>query len=346
MFTRCRIFFLNLLLTVSLIIISHTALAAQASFSVLPIQPSPTPTSYITLATTHPIEKRKLVGSFSLDYGYKPLTVIDRIGVSADVVTHLTAVHVGLAYGLMDNLTLSVGVPVITWEKFTQIGGGTAAGKSAVDDIRIAASYRFFHLGEKRRVDFSASPFIFVPTNFGLIYAGTNRLTAGLLLLGDLKITPSLLVTLNLGIHGKPKVDSGDAHSATDFMTGLGVALNAGRKADFFLETLSRTAVDRFFSNSHSVILESRLGLGWHITDNVKLTTAVGAGFFDGIGSSVFRTLLRLDVSSDIFNRKRTPPAPTPVVVPTPEEPPPPTPTPKPRLKPKTNPSHRFLPIS
>lgn len=305
-------------------------------------RPTTGPTSFFSLSSAVPLQKKNFFASLYLDYAQNPFSTQNLIGTSTDVVSRLLSFDASVAYGLSDSLTLGLGAPFSPTVWFTQIGDTGASSKMGVGDVKLDLLWAFLPL--KNSVGLALEPFVEIPTGSDRLYLSEGAFTGGGNLISEFHLGKTAVAVLNAGVHWKPAVVIGDVPSGAELNAGAGLAFHLGQNWELFGEGMARTLFSDFLGRTAS-LYEGNAGFHLKMGSSLELITGGGAGFGDGIGAPLFRIFSGLNFQTQIS--KPPPPLPPPPLEPViePEPSPPPPAVQKPVLPPAPR-ERKFLPIT
>lgn len=281
------------------------SLMAKTSFESFSFKPTLLESSYFSVVQSKTLKENYLYFSNHVEYQYKPLTITSRAGIKTNVITHMSSTHLSIGCGLSPQFSFSLGLPFVFWQKFTQVGRTERGDKFGLGDLKLAGQYQVLTINEKKRFGLALQPFVLLPSGFKDVYAGFGKPSGGVVVVTEYQISPQLFVALNTGTHIKSEYDVGNAHSSSDLMLNLGLSLKTSQNSNWFIEVQSRSPFDRFYKDSQAIVLMTHTGFGFKLSERFKMKTAVGSGFFNGIGTPLFRFIA--GISADVSLKKKDP---------------------------------------
>jgi hypothetical protein len=322
--------------------------AFSSSFNVFRSQPHYLANPYWSLASPASPTARVFRLASYFDYSYKPFKATSAARIKTDVIAQLASLHLGGAYGITDSLSLSLGLPVVFINQFTQIGGSDQSNKIGAGDIQVMGNWTYFR-SKNNGFKLAMHPFGFIPTGYGDLYIGHDDASGGLLLSAEGRISKAISLAINAGYQFKPALDSGDVHSDDDLILGLGMTYGSKKNWHYFFESQIRSPIDKLYQTRRNILIEARVGWRYSFNDQWTIRATAGSSLFDDIGAAPIRIAMGVEWRL-VFKKKpvvRQEPPEKPIFeilyAPEPNKAPPPVKIPK-KKKAKKRP-RRFLPI-
>jgi outer membrane protein OmpA-like peptidoglycan-associated protein len=266
------------------------------------------PDDGVSLSRPIGIGKGRVAGLLALDYADDPLVLELESGLDDTETTSLVhsqvEAHGRIAYGLLDNLVLSLGLDaalVMAGDGYADPATGATlapADGSGLGDARIGA--RYIALGDAESLTaLGIEGVVTLPlargTNSDQNLSGESSVTLQPRALGEIR-PGRFRVTGNLGALVRENERMMGATLGDDLTFGLGAGMKLPgrlRRFELMLEMYGSTAFADIFARA-STPLEALAGGRWKPTDRWLVSLAGGTGIQRGIGSPDLRAIASL----------------------------------------------------
>lgn len=281
-----------------LFLIPLTGTASTNRFSVQTTRSILGPKDSQVTAYTASIKKDDYLANTTLSYGYHFIELKLAGARARGVVDHILMQNFGFAYGLADNWSAEIDVPVIYYNAFVHPTTATPSKKFGLGDIRLRTRFNILSEDKDAPLGFSLIAGVTLPTGNENFFVSDKKATGTVTAVLDKRIFKKLLLAVNVGVEAREYVSFFDYKTGSRFLGSVGARFQPTERLAFLADLSAATPAKDIFKKTVTSPSEAYFGSEYNFEKaHLKLNVGGGISLLRGAGIPLYRGMAGLTYS-------------------------------------------------